>query len=92
MDKPYVPGGRATFKFRSLPGYTFWATRLERQTTTKNDATGETLTVPEGWLRFGYTRDGEDDEVELCGQGGPREDGGWGARMDEFGRPDPYPN
>jgi len=91
IDKPFVPGGRITFTFRSLPGYTFWANRSERQASTRNAATGETLTVPEGWLRIGYTRDGEED-VELCAQGGPREDGGFGPRVDELGRPTPYPD
>lgn len=86
-DRPFVPGGRVTFSFRSLPGYTFWATRLERQTTAPDRETGETVTVPEGWLRVGYTRDGEDDDVESCGTWGPRADGGIGPRLDESGSP-----
>lgn len=97
-DKPYVRGGRVTFAFRSLPGHTFWATRSEREVTTRypgreqvgeNETSPEVWlheTSPEGWLRIGYTRDGE-DEVELCGMQGPRADGGFGVRRDEFGQP-----
>ncbi len=89
-DKPFVPGGRITFTFRSLPGYTFWATRSERQVTTPypgREHTDETLTSPEGAVRIGYTRDGDEDEVELSVIQGSRADGGFGVRRDDFGRP-----
>lgn len=89
-DRPFVPGGRVTFTFRSLPGYTFWATRAERQVTTPypgREHLGATLTSPEGAVRIAYTRTGEEDAVELCVIEGPRADGGFGTRRDEFGRP-----
>ena len=74
MDRPFVPGGKVDIRFRSLPGYTIWVTRLERQVTGVDPCAPArgTLTHPEGWLQIGYSRDGEDDNVNICGTWGPR--------------------
>jgi hypothetical protein len=70
-DRTFVPGGKASFLFRSLPGYTFWATRSVRDVTLRDEARGETATALEGWIRIGYTRD-HDEEHELFGMAGPQ--------------------
>jgi hypothetical protein len=60
VDKPFVPGGKVPFVFRSLPGYTFYAARAEQEVIV-DDPAGQKRWL-EGWIQITYLRDGEDEE------------------------------
>ena len=69
IDKPFVPGGKVPFTFRSLPGVTFYASRTV-QGTQATTPYGEER-VNEGWIKITYYLDGNDEEQELGGWAGP---------------------
>jgi hypothetical protein len=70
QDKPFIPGGKVPFVFRSLPGVTFYASRAEGEVT-MDEPTG-TKRVAEGWIRITCYLDGDEEERELCGFAGPQ--------------------
>jgi hypothetical protein len=73
VDKPFVPGGKVPFIFRSLPGYTFYASRAEREVIFDDPTRGK-VRVQEGWIRQTFYLEGDDEEHELGGFAGPRAD------------------
>ena len=73
VDKPFVPGGKVPFAFRSLPGYTFYASRAEREVIFDDPPAGK-VRVQDGWIRQTFYLEGDDEEHELGGFAGPRAD------------------
>jgi len=73
QDRPFVPGGKVPFMFRSLPGVTFYASRGEREVIV--DAPPGSLHKATrwamGWIRITYYLDGDDEEHEHASFAGP---------------------
>lgn len=69
IDKPYVPGGKVPFAFRSLPGYLFCASRCDREVEAVER--GTTTRWQEGWILITYYVEGDDEEHTMGGFAGP---------------------
>jgi hypothetical protein len=69
-DTPFVPGGKVPFVFRSLPGVTFYATRITEEMVEENPGGFKSIKLP-GWVVFSYRRDGDDEEITTGGWAGP---------------------
>lgn len=79
VDTPRIRGGKVPFVFRTLPGYTFYASRIEPRV---GDPEGPTLlagfgNIPEtsqrspGWIRITCKGPDDDEELEFFGFAGP---------------------
>jgi len=71
IDRPFIPGGKVPFVFRSLPGYTFYAARAEREVFVDSPGGLGGTRWAEGWIRVTYYRPGDDEEHEHGGFAGP---------------------
>lgn len=79
VDTPRIRGGKVPFVFRTLPGYTFYASQIEPRV---GDPEGPTLlagfgNIPEtsqrspGWIRITCKGPDDDEELEFFGFAGP---------------------
>ena len=70
QDRPFIPGGKVPFVFRSLPGVIFYASRADQEVI-MDEPTGPKR-VAEGWIRITFYLDGDEEERELGGFAGPQ--------------------